>query len=239
MQLLADRAQMAGADTARQPLLASCKSVTEQPRHDHTAGLSGLQGLQLPNSTMQLHLVFRMGFSVLTPWLHPKNLCQSSGEVQSLRGGSLDTGLSLWSLGEWWWSSWAQSLLQMAPVEKPSGAGGEHEEGNQDTSPVPACTFQRAPVSVKWVSCEGQSRLLSLHLPWRALTELSNGRKLQLDLLLVLGSEHRVGHGNAAMHLSSLKSKTWVFRSRLHFFYLPLLSLKFSIHITVSMVFCF
>lgn len=47
---------------------------------------------------MQLHLVFRMGFSVLTPWLHPKNLCQSSGEVQSLRGGPWILG---WACGVW------------------------------------------------------------------------------------------------------------------------------------------
>lgn len=86
MQLLADRAQMSGADTARQHLLASCKSVTEQPRNDHTAALSELQGLQLPNRTMQLQLIFFMGFSVFTSWLHPANLCRSSGEVQSLKG---------------------------------------------------------------------------------------------------------------------------------------------------------
>lgn len=85
MQLLADRAQMPGADTARQHLLASCKSVTEQTRNNHTAGLSELQGLQLPKRTTQLHLVFLMGFSLFTPWLHPANLCQSSGEPQGVR----------------------------------------------------------------------------------------------------------------------------------------------------------
>lgn len=85
MQLLADRAQMPGADTARQHLLASCKSVTEQTRNNHTAGLSELQGLQLPKRTTQLHLVFLMGFSLFTPWLHPANFCQSSGEPQGVR----------------------------------------------------------------------------------------------------------------------------------------------------------
>lgn len=207
-------------------------------RNDHTAGLSELQGLQLPCRTTQLHLVFLMGFSVFTPWLHPANLCQSTGQLQSLGGVPVE-------FGGWWWSCWAQSPLQMAAGDKPSGTGGEHEEGELDTSPVPACTPQRARVfnCWEWVSPESPPE------PASALEGTYTDQQWQeAPAGLAAGSGIRAQSGTwqCSSDLSSLKAKPCVFCSQFsgldHFFYqllLTVLSLKSRTHITVSWCFGF
>lgn len=82
--LLTEQKQLEARQTANVSW-PPCKLVTSQMMNDHAALMSELWVLQLPNRTTQLPFTFLTGLSVFTQWSHPANLCQSSGELNSLQ----------------------------------------------------------------------------------------------------------------------------------------------------------
>lgn len=197
MQLLADRAQMAGAGTARQPLLQISDWTAEERSHCRSARAAAFTA-----SPQHSSISFSSWDFQFSP--HGCILQTSAKAVGRCRA----SGGSLWSLGGdgeapepkagCRWLLWTNILEEV----------GQHKEGSQDTSPVPACTAQSV-WCVPWVSCGAQSPSEPASASEGTYTD-QQWQEAPAGLAAGSGIRAQSGTWQCSTDLSSLKSKPFV-----------------------------